>query len=75
MPRGIRNNYASNLSVLIPRSIHRMSRCRAIQVGAPSYAAYVAAVLEKASREWTEKDLPDMHILELCLKLTERSAS
>lgn len=45
MPRGKTNAELSNLSVLIPRTIHRAAKARGKQIHAPSFAAYVAFVL------------------------------
>lgn len=67
MPRGHTNASISNLSLLIPRSIHRQARIKYLRSGAPSFAAWVAAVLETAQERTSSQLLLRAHMIELDL--------
>ena len=53
MPRQHTNIGISNLSLTIPRRVHRLARLRAIRSGAPTLASYVAVILEDAAETLT----------------------
>jgi hypothetical protein len=69
MPRGYSNRFYSQLSVVIPRSVHRMARRKAILCGAPSFAAFITAVLEDAPSTMTAAHLAHLHATEFLLKM------
>lgn len=68
MPRGRVSLGCSNLSLLIPRTIHHGARIKAIRSGAPSFAAYVATVLAMAPERMTAAELVHSYGVELVLK-------
>lgn len=68
MPRNRVNPGCSNLSLVIPRSVHRAARIRALRAGAPSLASYVAMVLDQAPESLTAEQVLATHVMELRLK-------
>jgi len=38
----------SNLSIVIPRSVHQAAKAKYLRSGAPSFATYIATLLEEA---------------------------
>lgn len=75
MPRGQASPFYSQLSVVIPRSIHRTARRKAIRSGAPSFAAYVAVLLDRAPDVLSAADLTHAYGLETLLKLNEANTT
>ena len=69
MPRGYANRFYSQLSVVIPRSVHRMARKKAILCGSPSFAAFITAALEDAPSTMTGAHLAHLHATEFLLKM------
>lgn len=65
MPRETVNVGISNLSVTLPRRIHRLARVRAIRSGAPTLAAYVAVVLSRAGEQLTAAEQVEAQLVEL----------
>ena len=74
MPRQQTNIGISNLSVTIPRRVHRSARLRALRSGAPNLAAYVAVILQDAAEQLTPAQQLEALMIELELKAsrTER---
>lgn len=73
MPRGRTNTAISSLSVNIPRRIHRAARVKFIRSGAPSFAAYVAMILDRAPDQPALEDTMAAHLVEIELvSLTHR---
>ena len=69
MPKFRSNTYISNLSISLPRRVHRLVKARAIRSGAPSLAAYVATVLEQAPDRMTEQQRLQAMSIELLLTI------
>jgi len=65
MPRGRTNIAVSNLSILIPRDIHNRARAKAVRSNAPSFAAYVASVLESAPAAMSPEQWERTQMIEL----------
>jgi len=57
MPRGKTNAGVSNLSVVIPRRVHRMVRLKFLSSGAVSFASYIAWWLAQAPETLTASQL------------------
>jgi hypothetical protein len=68
MPRHKTNPSLSNVSVVIPRRIHRMARVKALRSGAPSFPAWLAMVLEAAPESASGSAMVHMMCIELELK-------
>ena len=68
MPRQLSNNAISNLSLSIPRRVHRMARLRAIRSGAPNLASYVAVILQGAAEQLTAPQQIEALMIELELQ-------
>jgi hypothetical protein len=68
MPRGKTNFCASNLSVLIPRRVHRNVRAKYLAAGVGSFAAYLAWWLEKAPERLEPGHLVEVLGVEMELK-------
>lgn len=67
MPRGKTHPSTSNLSVIIPKSIHKAARLKALRSDAPSFAAYVATVLQEAPEKMSVASLVMAHGNDLLL--------
>jgi hypothetical protein len=63
MIRTKNNPGLSNLSIVIPRSVHRAAKAKYMQSGAPTFAAYIAALLEQAP------DRPTAQMIYRCLAM------
>lgn len=76
MPRGqVDPVMISNLSLCIPRRIHRQARVKWLQSGGPSFAAWVAMVLEDAEEELSVADLARMQGIEMELRMRSKGKS
>jgi hypothetical protein len=71
MPRGKANQLYSQLSVVIPRAIHRAAKTKARRSGVPSFSAYVAVVLEAAADLMSTTDVGRARMIEQELKAHE----
>jgi hypothetical protein len=74
MPRFKANLVISNLSLTLPRRIHRSARLKCLRAGAPSLGAYVAMVLEQAPEHVTAAQLIRMHTIELLIRTSVTGA-
>jgi len=76
MPRRRSSSDLSNLSLMIPRRIHRLARMNYLRSGAPSFAAYVATVLDRAPKSMDASSLFLTHAVEAEIKaLGNRSST
>lgn len=64
MPRGKTNTDLSNLSLVIPRRVHRQAKAKWLRSGAPSFASYVAMVLSRAPERADAMGILEAAILE-----------
>ena len=65
MPRGKTNPVISSLSVNIPRHIHRAARMKCLRAGIPSFAAYVAYILDQAPERMSFNDVVAASLIEV----------
>jgi hypothetical protein len=75
MPRFKSNQVISNLSLTLPRGIHRSARLKCLRSGAPSLGAYVAMVLEQAPEQITGAQVIRMHTIELLIRSSVTGAA
>jgi hypothetical protein len=68
MPKFKANRFISNLSLSIPRQIHQSAKVKAIRSGAPSFASYVAMVLDQAPNQTTAAEMVQAFRIELLLR-------
>jgi len=68
MPRGRTHYAASNLSLTIPRRVHRMARTRFLATGASSFASYIAWALTSLPESLTPSQQVEIMAIELELK-------
>jgi hypothetical protein len=75
MPKLRSSQFVSNLSLNLPRCIHRSAKVKALRSGSPSFAAYVALLLEQAPERITAAQLIRTHAIELLTKATSSGAA
>lgn len=68
MPRGKTSYRVSNLSLTIPRRIHRLAKVRCLRAGAPSFASYVATLLSQAPEQLSAQQVFECAVIEQELK-------
>lgn len=71
MPRGQVGIGASNLSLIIPRRVHRKVRLTALRCGAPSLPAFVAWWLDQIPESVSASETVAMHVYEFELQVNQ----